>query len=167
MIINYSPPRNIWRSCAEYLMAQATTEGRTDITITLSWNSAYEEENKEKSVVAVGFEDVISPRREIGSNELMDTNLLLIDIFGISEGSKLDLTYWVRNALKNGFPYIEFTVDAPSYDDLINADITNRTVNGKVEIKNFISNRNVRLGAEADDRDKHRRAIALQVYIQN
>jgi len=167
MIITYNPTRNIWRSCAEYLIAKAETEGKTDLTIVLSWLDAYEEENKEKSIIAIGLEDEISTRREIGSNELIDIDLLMIDIFGISEGDKLDLTYWVKDSLKNGFPYYEYVVNAPDINNLINAEVMTKTENGKVEIRSFVSNRNVRLGAEVDDRDKYRRAIAIQVQINN
>ena len=167
MIIQYSPLRNIWRSCGEYLESQVETEGRTDVAVVVSWQDAYEESNKEKNVIAVGLEDGSPTRLEVGSNELVSDELILIDIFGISEGDKLDLTHWIREKLKGGFPYVEYTVDAPSYDELMHAEVVSSTVNGKVENRRFISDRNVRLGAEADDRDKYRRAVAILVRINN
>ncbi len=162
--VTYLTTRNIWRSAKEYLENKASDES-LDVKIAASFEYAYEKDNEGTAMITVGVEDVISTRKEIGSNELLKTYRLVVDIFGTSQGEKLDLTDWVEESLKSGFKYYEYVVDSPDSTNLINASVVTKTEIGKIEIKGYLSNRNVRLGNDCSKRDQHRRVILFQCFL--
>lgn len=83
-------------------------------------------------------------RVELGSFSTRREVLLLIDIFGTSEGNLLDLTDFVVSQLKGSWNYLEFTVTG---------GVSSSTITGKINCVS-ISDEPVNLGVDKSDLDR-------------
>lgn len=158
----YREHRNMEASLIDYIKENLELSGWTNINIVKTFNQAYRED---LPVICIRVPDENSRRLEIGSNRLLRSFSIYIDIFANDDGFKLDFTDWLVDLLKDGCPYYEYTT---TRDNNENEVITseNKVRNGWIEISRFTANRNIELGIDADKYDKHRRFIAILVYIQ-
>ena len=156
----YRETRNVEASILDFI-EEKLSEYDWDVRIVKTFNQAYKEK---MPVICIRCSDNVPTSCEIGSHELMNYYSVLIDIFAFDDGLKLDLSDWLINTVKNGFPYYEYTI---SKNVQGHYEVANKVQNGKLELLRFTSDRNLEFGENADAYDKHRRLISFIVYIQN
>ena len=110
--------------------------------------------------IAIYYDAENSPDRlQLGSNKRNRRYLLILDIYAVDEGERLDLAAWLTKKLENGFRYYAYNIDVD------NSESPTKTAEGLVNIDTFISNTRVALGQNVDEFDAHRHRISIQVWI--
>lgn len=104
------------------------------------------------------FESETSDRIELGSNNTLDRKLFIFDIFATSEGERLDLAEWLKEAIRNGWKWYSYH---PNQEDPINPT---KSKQGRVTI-NFLTNSRITLGNNVDPIDAYRHRITVQVWM--
>ena len=109
--------------------------------------------------IAVYYDLENSERLQLGSNQRIRYYLLIIDIYAVDEGQRIDLAAWLADKLEDGFRYYFYS------PNLSNPDNPTKVAGGLVNIEDFISNGQVDLGQNVDSFDAHRHRISIQVWI--
>jgi hypothetical protein len=164
---NYREERNIEKSLWEAIRTILTNASYTKVTVVKSF--------KQASKVALNAEDknaVIVAKvsrtshigAEIGSNLTMRKPLIIIDIFGTSDGQVKDLKDLLIENLKSGFTYTEWTISGGVTSDAVYE--SGETATGKIIIET-INDTEVNLGedrSQVDVQDRYRWRITLNCY---
>jgi len=147
--------RNIQHSLYDYLQ-DALDDNWSGINVVLTWEAAME---SARPVVCVLLESTESKGKELGSNNLFETHLIIIDIYAKSSGQALDLADFIKNEVKGGFPYNVYSHPSGSYETL------EATPTGRVKTLKFLRDETIDLGENMDENDLFRHTIAITVRV--
>lgn len=130
----YRPSRNIEASLIDFLKAQFASANWSNISVEKSFSRAQEIAAKmdistNAAVVCVRASDTNRKRAQIGSDSLIRSELVLVDVFATSDGQRLDLVDFIISELKSGCAYYEYKTDKNSTEE--------KTQKGRVTINSF------------------------------
>jgi len=148
----FKEARNIELSLIEYITNQ----------INLTWTSTsvvkgyFEDLKKSLPVVCVRLTNPTNKRKELGTNNLRNKYIILIDIFASSDGERLDLTSFITDKVIEGCIYYEYskTIDNK---DIIGA------ANGRVITESVLSNYKVEMYEDAPKYERYHQSITCLV----
>jgi uncharacterized protein (DUF2344 family) len=102
-------------------------------------------------------------KAEIGSNNLVRTANVFIDIFATSDGQRLDLADWIVDTVKEGCVYYDYTTTKSGRT----TTVTGTTANGRINvIKINVSDINFNMDRnQLDVRDRFRTLITLTITL--
>lgn len=128
----YRTSRNIEASLIDYLTDNFQNDGWDNITIEKSFNRAQNTAIKmdsESAVVCVRASSTNRDRIEIGSDSVQRSQLVLIDIFAVNDGQRLDLVDYIGDLLKYGCPFYEYITERNA--------VVGKTQNGRITVTNL------------------------------
>ena len=146
----FSVTRNVELSTLYYLETQIAANW-TGITIVKSFTSAYD---NTLPVVCIRLLNTSSSRLELGSTTLDNLYTISIDIFGTSDGQRIDLSDFILNQIKE--PWVYYT-----HSKVSGATTLTRTAAGKIRVNTFLDNSRVDFGDEAENPDRFRHSITF------
>ena len=152
--------RNLENSLKDFLDAQITTDSVTDINgnaVPVRVGRKYDNDWT-LPCISLYVEAETSPRLEIGSNLTDDRFLIILDIYATNSGERLDLSRWLKEALKDGWRYYSYSYNA------LDPESPTKVAGGLVAL-NFLTNGRVNLGQNVDIMDAHRQRITINVWI--
>ena len=152
--------RNIENSLKDFLTTQVVADSVTDINgVAVPIRVGRKEDNDwSLPCITVYLDNETAERAYIGSNQRLDSFLIIIDIFATNEGERLDLANWLKDTINDGFRYYAYT---PSELDPQNPT---KVAGGLVNI-NFLTNSRVALGQNVNIEDAHRHRISVTTWI--
>lgn len=159
-MLNWGLYRSLENSLKDFLDAEVTSDNVTDIKGTkIPIRIGRKNENSwTLPCITLYFESETSPRGFIGSNERLDNELLILDIYATNEGERLDLAEWLKDSLNDGFRYYTYSVNSN------NPESPTKIAGGLVNV-NFLTNGRVNLGQDVNEVDAHRHRITINVWI--
>lgn len=149
----FRPPRNVELSLIEYLKTEINAAWSGVSTIK-SFTQAY---TTTLPVVCIRLREFPPIRLEIGSNTLLYDYNIVIDIFANSEGQKLDLASFIIDKLKDGCVYYDFSQTSGAPETMT------KVANGRIHVKDFLSNTSLDFGEDAHKWDQHRFFISVNM----
>jgi hypothetical protein len=158
----YRTSRNIEASLIDFLRVHFELANWSGIAVEKSFAEAQNlasKMNKENNaaVICVRASDTNRKRAQIGTDSLIRSELVLIDVFATSDGQRLDLVDFLIDELKSGFPYFEYQTDKSSTE--------NKIQTGRVTITSF-DDKPVNFGIDKSNlevQDRFRHLISLTV----
>lgn len=154
----YRISRNIEASIIDYINAELTSGGWTNINVEKGFARVY---NLPDNVPAVAVRLGVTSheRTGIGTTNTYREPQVLIDIFATDDGMRLDLKDFLVSKLKKGCTYYEYTKS--------NGQISEKTANGTIAIIeiedepiNFNEEKN---NLEAHDRYRHLLTLTISL----
>ena len=149
----FQPARCVELSVHYYLETEINAHW-TDISTIKSFTQAYK---TALPVVCVRLREFPPIQKEIGSTSLIYDYNIVIDIFANSEGQKNDLAYFIMDKLKDGCIYYEFSQTSGAPETLT------KTANGRLHVKDYLSNTALDFGEDADKYDQHRFHVSVNM----
>lgn len=109
----YRQSRNLEASLIDFLEDRLEEEHWNNILLTKSFAEAATLFNKNSgtAIICVRASDTNRKRFEIGTDNLVRSELILIDVLATSDGQRLDLVDFLIDELKIGCPYFEYQVE--------------------------------------------------------
>lgn len=150
----WSTYRNLEASLQDHLEEVAEEDG-LNVNIRVGRKN---DSNFQLPCIVCYFESETSERLEIGSNNTFDRKLFIFDIFATSEGERLDLAEWLKEAIRNGWEWYSYSSNE---EEPLKPT---KTKEGRVTI-NFLSNSRITLGNNVDPIDAYRHRITVQVWM--
>ena len=156
----YRPSRNLELSLIRFLTEYFANENWTNVSIEKTFNRAYSQAMKMDTgaaVVCVRCSSTNRKRFELGNDNLLRSQLILIDVFATSDGQRMDLVDFIIDTIKCGFPYLEVQTEK--------AQVMSEIENGRVTI-NSIDDAPVNFNTDKsslDLQDRFRHIINLNV----
>lgn len=156
----YRPSRNLEASLIQYIQDQLEFDNWTNVTVEKSFNRAMNipiDAAKGSAVICVRASDTNRSRFEIGTDNIVRKQLMLLDVFASSDGQRLDLVDFLGCTLKCGFPYYEYEVERGvvvnkiQYGRVTVLDLTDTPVNFNID------------KASLDVIDRYRHSISFSV----
>ena len=159
-MLAWQTQRNIEMSLKDFLTAQVTADGVTgydnvDVPVRVARKV---DADWTLPCITAYVDSKSAPRAEVGSNNRLDTHLIIIDIYAVDEGQRQDLADWLEGAINDGFRYYAYT---PSVGTPL---VPTKVAGGLVEV-NFVTNARVGLGQNVDPEDAHRHRISINTWI--
>lgn len=154
MSTTYRISRNIEASLIDYINAQLALATWTGITVEKTFSKCYD---CDVPIICVRLGNTVFERAEIGSGLIFRYPQILIDIFGSSDGNRLDLKDFLISILKVSFPYYTYIIN--------NGVVTTKTQDGLISVKS-IRDTVVNLDVNKDQlnkQDRYRHLISLEV----
>jgi len=111
----------------------------------------------ELPVISLCEDSRVSPRGFIGSNTRIKTFLMILDIRGLNDSQRSDLTTWLEETINAGFPYYKYT---PSGDP----QNPTKDLQGHVAVE-FTTNLPLRLD-DGDLAEKYRQRMSISCQIE-
>jgi len=156
----YRVSRNLEASLIDFLKQELEEENWTNISVEKSFARAYSlamNMNNGAAVLCIRASDTNRTRAEIGTDNVMRSELILIDVFATNDGQRLDLVDFILDELKSGFPYYQYQT-GPN-------NVESRIQDGRCTIKNM-EDRPVNFNIDKSSlelQDRYRHLISLQV----
>lgn len=161
--LTWGTERNIENSLIEFLQTQLSSYNVLDLdgnTKSISVRVGFTPNDTwELPVVSAYADSRTAPRLSIGSNERLNSYLIVMDIRAFDAGMQQDLVDIVIEKLNDGFPYYVYT---PSGDP----QNPTKVLSGYVSIE-FVSNVPVRFGDSVDMIEKFRQNITVSCFIES
>ncbi len=149
----FQPARNVELSLHDYLKTQIDLSWSNVNTIK-SFTQAYK---TALPVVCVRLREFPPTPLEVGSTTLLYDYNIVIDIFANSEGQKNDLAYFIMDKMKDGCIYYEFSQTSGAPETLT------KVANGRIHVKDYLSNTSLDFGEDSDKYDQHRFYISVNM----
>lgn len=156
MAQNFGIPRNVELSCLNYLKTGVTVIW-SGVTFLQTFAQVYATTIK-LPVITVRLSDTNTVYREVGNTVMEDRYLLIVDIFCTSDAQRLDLSYTVKDLLRQGWIHYDYTRQS--------GDTTGQIVgvaDGRDTITQFVSDSRVDFGDTVDAKDRYRQTISVRV----
>jgi hypothetical protein len=151
----FTEPRNIELSTLDYLETKLNASW-SGVTIVKTFKKAYAR-NTSLPIVCVRLANTSSKRLEIGSNTLTNAHLIIIDIFATSDAQRIDLAYFIKDVLKDGFTYYIFSHVSGDKSKL------SKVADGRVYVSDFVNDTKIDVGETVDEKDKYRHVISVRL----
>lgn len=148
----YREAHNILESTIEYLETNINNDW-SNINIVYAFRDAYK---VDLPVVCIALSDFEPEYEEIGSTRIIKKYIIDIDVFCTSHSFRLDMTDYLVDKLKDGYPYKEFDLNSGS------RTLTGTAV-GRVKIEEWVDNTLVDIGETYHQNDKYRQLISILV----
>ena len=94
----------------------------------------------------------------IGNNKRIESYLMIIDVRGLDDGMRSDLTDWVSDTINDGFDVYTYTPSSVTPDD------PDKVLYGKASI-DFVTDTPLRNTENSDISEKFRQNISINVTI--
>ena len=142
--------RSLENSLKDFIDAQITSdslkaEDGSDISVRIGRK---EDDNWTLPCISLYNDSETLERFEIGSNKRDDRQLIIIDLYAMNEGERLDLAKFLVDAINDGWRYYSYSYN-PS-----NPESPTKVAGGWVNV-NFVENTRVALGQNVDVFDAH------------
>jgi len=145
--------RNLEASLVDFLTTKKTTDGLTvDIRV------GRKEASWTLPCISLYHDKTTQPRGFVGSNQRLETYLMIIDIFATNEAERLDLARWLEVAINDGCTYYTYT----SSESTPNSPT--KVAGGLINV-DFVTNTRVGLGQNVNLEDAHRHRISINVWL--
>ena len=148
-------PRNCELSLLFYLDTNLTADW-PGTTVAKTWKQVYSKD-VDLPIVLVHLADTASTRLEVGANTLENRHLLILNLFTRSHGQRLDMAYYIKNKLKDG--WVSYLHSHASGD----SSTLVRTVNGRDTVTDWIGDSVIDVGETTDDKDRFRHSLSIRV----
>lgn len=164
---NYREERNIEKSLWEAIRTILSNASYTKVTVVKSFKQASKvglNAEDKNAVIVAKVSRTSHIGAEIGSNLTMRKPLIIIDIFGTSDGQVKDIKDLLITELKEGFTYTEWVISGGTTSDAVYE--SGETATGKIMIET-INDTEVNLGedrSQVDVQDRYRWRITLNCY---
>lgn len=164
---NYREERNIEKSLWEAIRTILSNASYTKVTVVKSFKQASKvvlNAEDKNAVIVAKVSRTSHIGAEIGSNLTMRKPLIIIDLFGTSQGQVKDIKDLLIAELKDGFNYYEWETSGGISSDAVYE--SGETSNGKIIIET-ISDTEVNLGedlSQLDVQDRYRIRITMNCY---
>jgi hypothetical protein len=163
----YRQERNIEKSLMEEIRSILTANSYTKITVVKSFKQASKitlTSEEKNGIIVAKITNTRHPGAEVGSRQTIRKPLIIIDIFGTSDGQIKDIKDLLISELKDGFTYYEWTTTGGVTSDATYE--SGETANGKIVVEE-ISDGEVNLGedkSQLDVQDRYRWRITISSY---
>jgi hypothetical protein len=147
--------RNVELSLLFYLTTQINNDW-SGVTVVKSQKEVYAT-SISLPVVCVRMIDTSTVYKELGATTLEDRYLVVIDVYTTSDGQRIDLSYYIKDKLKDG--WVHYNHSHPSGD---NSSLS-RSASGRDMVVEWISDSRVDFGQDVDQKDKFRQSISIRV----
>lgn len=147
--------RNIELSLLDFLQTNLNTDW-PGTTTAKTFNQVYAK-NVSLPIVLVRLADTNVGRREVGSSTLENRYLIIIDIFARSDAQRLDMSYYIRDKVKDGWIHYDFSHTSGDKSTLT------KTANGRDWVTAWISDQRVDIFETTDEKDKYRHTMSFRV----
>lgn len=145
----YRESRNLEASLIDYVVAQLTADGWTNIRTEKSFAKVYD---GELPCICINILDTSLVRKEIGTNSRISTYKVAIHIFAVNDGQRLDLSDWMLTKIENDITYYTYTI--------VNGVVTAKVKSGWINILKITDNRKELTNTEGlDSSDRYRQLI--------
>lgn len=154
---SFRETRNVELSTHDHIktIVQAAWSG---ITVVLGFANAYK---ASLPVISVEVPEEYDSFEEVGSTNTSTEYILSINIHATSNGQKNDIADFLKDSLKSGWIYYEFSQTSGS------PEVTTKTAVGRMHIVQYLINKKVDFGdSNADKYEKHRHVIELKIAIE-
>ena len=152
--------RNIENSFKDFLDAQISTDGVTDVngdSVPVRVGEKVDN-NWTLPCIVIHVDSETDPKLFIGSNFIDQRPLIIIDIYATNGGERSDIANWLTQEIKNGFSYYTYS---PNLSDIENPT---KVLAGTANV-DFLTNGRVNLGDNIDLIDAHRHQITVNTFI--
>lgn len=153
----FTQSRNAELSSIYYLDSNLSADW-SGTTVVKTFTNAYAKDIN-VPIVCVRLSDTNSVRKEIGANTLEDRYLIIIDLFARSNSQRLDMAYYIKDKLKDGYTYY---LHAHASGD---SNTLTRVANGRCQVTDWISDSKIDLGDNGDTKDKFRHTISFRIRV--
>ena len=126
----------------------------SNINVVKSFSKAYE---VSLPVIAIELQNIVSPRKELGNTNFLNSYLISINVFSTSDGMRIDLVDYLLSKLKLGCVYYAFSQTA-------NKEVLSKTADGRVVLEGINSNTKLNFGENIDVKDRYRQSITISVH---
>lgn len=152
--------RCIENSLKDFLTTKVSDDSVTDINGVAVPIRVGRKEDNDWTLPCITFylDNETAERAFVGSNQRLNSYLIIIDIFATNEGERLDLAQWLKDTINDGFRYYTYTPSAST------PNVPTKVAGGLVNI-NFLTNSRVALGQNVDKEDAHRHRISVTTWI--
>jgi len=152
----YRITRNIEVSISDWL-EEKLAENSWDCNVSFDFSGAYE---VKLPVLIINADDNPDKKLEVGSNQLCNFFILEFRVFATSEAQRKDLRDFLRDNLMSGIPYYAYVIDNDT------GEVQSKTLSGRINIGEIISNRKELRNTDATDvRDRYRHLLSVKARI--
>jgi hypothetical protein len=141
-----------------YYLEQSFATDWTGITVLKTFADVYAT-NQNIPIVVARLAQTNTSRLEVGDSTLDNRYLLIIDIFGRSDSQCLDLSDYIKDKLKDGWVHYDHSHKSGDNTTL------DRTANGRDWVTTFVNDTKVDVFGSADEKDRYRHTISVQVRV--
>lgn len=151
----FTQARDVELSLLYYLDTSLTADW-SGTTVVKTFKSAYAKDVN-LPIVCVRLASTDTTYREVGATTLDNRYLLIVDMFTKSDGMRLDMSYYIKDKLKDGWVHYEHSHPSGSNTTL------DRSANGRDQVSVWLTDTRVDPGDNADVKDLYRHSISVQV----
>ena len=151
----FSTSRNIELSTIEYIETQINASW-SGVTTVKTFKNAYDS-NLPVPIICVRLDSTNNNRRELGSDSLENRYNIIVDIFARSAAQRTDLTDFIVDQLKNGWPYKTYAHVVGDRGQIIGSAW------GRLYVTSWNSNSPLDFGEQGDPKDRYRHIISVSV----
>lgn len=146
--------RNIEYSFVDYITAQLTADSWSGVSVAKNYKLV---EDGALPVIVVNMLSSNPKRREVGSLTLTEEPTVVIRIFALNDGQRLDLAKWLIDKLSlNVIPFYTYTI--------VSGSVTDKTANGYISVLRFNENRKEYDGeTDLEPEDRYRHKISIDI----
>jgi len=152
----YRISRNLEASIIDYIEEQLVIDNWSDINVVKTFARV---SGLNLPAICIRCGETDHRKAQLGDDSTFRTASVLIDIFGINDGNRLDLKDWLIGAVKRGMPYYDYTV--------VGGEVTSKIPNGRIRVQdiidtpiNFDVDKNI---LQPPDRFRHLITIAVSI----
>jgi len=156
--------RNLEASIIEHLKDHLAIAQWDDVIIEKSFSRIYGlqmSENSKQAAICVRASDTNRKRIEIGSDAMLRSQLILLDVFATSDGQRLDLVDFLGSILIGGIPYYNYNI--------FNGVVMERVQHGVIRVLT-LEDKPVQFGVDKsslDVQDRYRHLISLSCSLSH
>lgn len=156
--------RNMENSIIEHLKDHLAIAQWDDVIVEKSFNRIYGlqmNENTKQAAICVRASDTNRKRLEIGSDAMIRSQLVMLDVFATSDGQRLDLVDFLGSLLISGVPFYKYNI--------FNGVVMERVQYGIIRILT-IEDKPVQFGVDKsslDVQDRYRHLITLNCSLSH
>lgn len=158
----YRVSRNLEASLLDFVVAQLASANWNNIVVEKSFSriaGLQMDQAKNQAAICIRASDTNRKRVELGSDLVVRSELVLIDVFATSDGQRLDLVDFLGEILIRGVPYYEYQT-APN-------SVLQKIQNGRIRVLTM-DDTPVNFGVDKsslDVQDRYRHTISLTISL--
>lgn len=158
--MNFRDFRNLELSTIEYISSEVFNNWGSTVIVEKSFTQASSKWTPKTPVVCVRLRDITPIREQIGSSSYRYEADILIDIFGTSDGNRLDLAAQITDSVKDNWTYKTYSKESGE-DNPIGTDSGN-----KMRTLSWNQNNKVEFGINIAAVDKYRHLLSFIVGVR-
>lgn len=152
--------RNLELSTIEYIASEITANWGSSVIVEKSFAQAKKRWTTRTPVVCVRVRDISPVRKEIGSTNYRYETEVVIDVFGTSDGNRLDLAAQLTDSLKENWNYKTYSKESGIENPVGTA------TGDKMRTFNWNQNSKLEFGDEVSAEDKYRHILSFVAGVR-